>query len=990
MKQIKLFLLLLLFMGAISAISAQVNLTAATGGTGISIDKTTNGGSSTYTTLTNPIIAETVAGSISGTVTLDAPAGWSFETTALSVAINITGAGADIDLGSGSGVSITVTPSATQISFTVANVSTLASTLTFVGIKVVPTGIAPSTGNILMTGGTITGLNGASNFGTLTSVAGAAHHYVVTSNSTSTIMGSTVTITAQLKDQFNNNISTSGTVVTWSDAAAGGSFASATSTTNGSGIATVAYTTKQLVVSTPTVTATTGGVTGNSPLITTVTMTPLNYALGVSITPTFTWGEPGNRNILISTSKTSWIAPALVYNGSSKHGGSGNLTGDTLTVAERLSNGKTYYLSIDGGTTYIDFKTVNESVPMLSPVIPSVTTAYIGWSPVPYSSGLKYDITLSDAADMSNVLETHTVIVPNYTFTGLTNGATYYVRVRSTNSSRTVVVSYSTISHFTTLGPPLPIISYPNDGVTVYASKPTFFWYIEGNEPGVDYEVHYSTTSGVYGATQITTTNHKLSVTATENFTAGQTYYWQVQSKAGLATSGWSAEESFVIYSSVATTPPIPIPSWPDGSPIPTIYNNPPVMYYYIDVYATGLEFQVEYVHGNSALIGAQGTGFAPGNSPVQLDWGTDLFSAASVSLIPGDTYYWHVRSRLAAPPGTVSDWSATATFKVAVTASGAATTPIPSNPVGGQILDSPLSDVTLYWTAPSTESLDYEVRIAQTNSIDGNGALNHPLAQSSGYAVTDPTRSILVTDIGTYTLIPGATYYWQVRSRLTLNNDVFSSWSMIASFSTAAGASSVVPLVVSPNYGQPINNTSAILTWDIPVPTETHLKYDLQYSKNANFTNAVTKSNLTNAAMQVVGLDANSTYYWRVLSKNDLGSISSYSATGSFKTSGATAVEDKEIVPTQFELSQNYPNPFNPTTKITYALPQNSFVNIKVYDMLGREVKSLVNNDMLAGNHSVEWNGLDNSGNKVASGAYIYRITAGNFVSTKKMVLLK
>jgi len=57
---------------------------------------------------------------------------------------------------------------------------------------------------------------------------------------------------------------------------------------------------------------------------------------------------------------------------------------------------------------------------------------------------------------------------------------------------------------------------------------------------------------------------------------------------------------------------------------------------------------------------------------------------------------------------------------------------------------------------------------------------------------------------------------------------------------------------------------------------------------------------------------------------------------------------------------------------------------------MLGREVKSLVNNDMLAGNHSVEWNGLDNSGNKVASGAYIYRITAGNFVSTKKMVLLK
>lgn len=114
------------------------------------------------------------------------------------------------------------------------------------------------------------------------------------------------------------------------------------------------------------------------------------------------------------------------------------------------------------------------------------------------------------------------------------------------------------------------------------------------------------------------------------------------------------------------------------------------------------------------------------------------------------------------------------------------------------------------------------------------------------------------------------------------------------------------------------------------------------------------------------------------------------YGVGATFKTSGVTAVEDKEVIPTQFELSQNYPNPFNPTTKIAYSLPQNSYVSIKVYDMLGREVKTLANTEMLAGNHSVDWNGDDNSGIKVASGAYIYKITASNFVAVKKMILIK
>jgi len=108
-------------------------------------------------------------------------------------------------------------------------------------------------------------------------------------------------------------------------------------------------------------------------------------------------------------------------------------------------------------------------------------------------------------------------------------------------------------------------------------------------------------------------------------------------------------------------------------------------------------------------------------------------------------------------------------------------------------------------------------------------------------------------------------------------------------------------------------------------------------------------------------------------------------------KSTSVTDVKElNKLIPDQFAVYQNYPNPFNPSTIITYALPQASKVTIVIYDMLGREVKTLVDNYETPGNHQIVWNGDNNFGAKVASGAYIYRVVAGNFVATKKMVLLK
>jgi hypothetical protein len=102
------------------------------------------------------------------------------------------------------------------------------------------------------------------------------------------------------------------------------------------------------------------------------------------------------------------------------------------------------------------------------------------------------------------------------------------------------------------------------------------------------------------------------------------------------------------------------------------------------------------------------------------------------------------------------------------------------------------------------------------------------------------------------------------------------------------------------------------------------------------------------------------------------------------------TNVED-ETVPLTFSLSQNYPNPFNPTTNIRFTLPERLPVDLRVYDILGREIAVILRGDELnAGVHTVRWDGKNNYGQSVSTGVYFYRIIAGGYVQSKKMVLVK
>ena len=100
--------------------------------------------------------------------------------------------------------------------------------------------------------------------------------------------------------------------------------------------------------------------------------------------------------------------------------------------------------------------------------------------------------------------------------------------------------------------------------------------------------------------------------------------------------------------------------------------------------------------------------------------------------------------------------------------------------------------------------------------------------------------------------------------------------------------------------------------------------------------------------------------------------------------------VNESDLVPASFALYANYPNPFNPTTTISYDLPEQTQVTLGIYDLLGKQIKTLVNQSQDAGNKIAVWDGTDNLGRQVSAGVYLYQIQAGDFSQTRKMLLLK
>jgi len=142
-----------------------------------------------------------------------------------------------------------------------------------------------------------------------------------------------------------------------------------------------------------------------------------------------------------------------------------------------------------------------------------------------------------------------------------------------------------------------------------------------------------------------------------------------------------------------------------------------------------------------------------------------------------------------------------------------------------------------------------------------------------------------------------------------------------------------------------------------------------------------MSENNVTAAALE-----------WTVYVTDGIDTVEADNAPFTIEIDGANALRTylEGLLPDEFSLRQNYPNPFNPITTLRYDLPENSYVNVTVYDMLGRKVKTLINQTQDAGYRSVIWDATNDYGKPISAGIYLYQIQAGGYTSTKKMVLLK
>jgi len=181
---------------------------------------------------------------------------------------------------------------------------------------------------------------------------------------------------------------------------------------------------------------------------------------------------------------------------------------------------------------------------------------------------------------------------------------------------------------------------------------------------------------------------------------------------------------------------------------------------------------------------------------------------------------------------------------------------------------------------------------------------------------------------------------------------------------------------VLGPNFSTDVRSPGELMTWNLK-------------AGYAGGTGTAVLAWDTSAVPTGVGLTLND---FATGAKTDMKKVKSYEFTinGMDSLTIAAVVtgvgQEGSGIPTVYGLNQNYPNPFNPTTNISFSLPEQSNVRLTIIDLLGREVATLVNNEQRsAGNYTVTWNA-----SSFASGVYFYRLQAGNFVQTKKLVLLK
>ena len=210
--------------------------------------------------------------------------------------------------------------------------------------------------------------------------------------------------------------------------------------------------------------------------------------------------------------------------------------------------------------------------------------------------------------------------------------------------------------------------------------------------------------------------------------------------------------------------------------------------------------------------------------------------------------------------------------------------------------------------------------------------------------------------------------------------------------YSTALTAVQILELYNAPpsmpNLITPANNSTGIsltplLDWSQTAFTSS---YRVLLSTDSNFASTLIDTTISGDSLRVPSgrLNNNVKYYWKARSSN-LGGSSAFTQHFNFTTSLVGITQNSNQIPESFSLSQNYPNPFNPTTNFEFSIPKKGFVNLIIYDALGREVETLVSSELNPGTYKVDFDATN-----LASAIYYYKLVTYDNSAVKKMVLIK
>ncbi|RPI19736.1 MAG: T9SS C-terminal target domain-containing protein [Ignavibacteriae bacterium] len=484
--------------------------------------------------------------------------------------------------------------------------------------------------------------------------------------------------------------------------------------------------------------------------------------------------------------------------------------------------------------------------------------------------------------------------------------------------------------------PPAPRLILPLNGAVCVSLTPLLDW--ADTTSALYYRVEVSTSPAFTTVADSATSVNSQYTIPSGKLLNNTLYYWHAAS-VGVGGSSWSSSRSFTTTTvSFSAVPQLLTPK--DDS---TGISLTPLLDWNNLTGAISYKVEISVDSLFSSIADSATTTLSQ-----------YTISAGKLSI--GTTYYWRVFGKNACNTSSPSVvWSFTTIV----------------NPPPAPRLILPLNGAACVSLTPL---LDW---------ADTTGAINYRVEVSTSPTFATIADSATITN-SQYTvpvgkLLNNTLYYWHAASV----NAGGSSWSTSRSFTTTTVILPNPPVLFQPINGAIAQPLTPTLIWSKLTGA---IRYFVQLSTDSTFSVITDSATVTDSFYTVPSgkLANHVVYYWRVTGKNTCNT-SPTTNTWHFETEYEGIEQISNIIPKEFKLYNNYPNPFNPITRIPFDIPRKSFVSLKIWDIMGREIMTLINEEMHAGKYEYEFYAPS-----ISSGIYFYRLESSDYVSIKRMILLK